>query len=293
MFQGRQQASAILGCAAVVTLLLLAVPAFGQAPDESAMAAARLLGEQGVTLYGQGDYAGATERLESAYAVVHVPTLGLWAGRALEKLGKLVEASQRYREVMLFAVTRRDPEVFRTAQADAKQAFDALAGRISQLSVELVGANAREVSLAIDGKAVPSALAGYALPVNPGTRTLEGRRGQQVVSQVVTLREGEKRAIKLIFVAESALIAEAPTPKQVAAQQDTSAGGDDAALTGAEAGEDDTSPGKPLTKQWWFWTGVGAVVVGGTAVALAVALGGGDGGTAPLLVGSAGPATGP
>lgn len=134
--------------------------------------------------------------------MVHVPTLGLWAGRALEKIGKLVEASQRYREVMLFAVTSRDPEVFRTAQADAKQANDALAGRISQRTVELVGATAREASLTIDGKAVPSALAGYALPVNPGTRKLEGRRGRQVVSQVVTLREGEKRAVTLTFVAE-------------------------------------------------------------------------------------------
>jgi hypothetical protein len=277
-------------------LLLLAMPAFGQAPDESALAAARLMGQQGVALYGQGDYAGASERLESAYSVVHVPTLGLWAGRALEKLGKLVEASQRYREVLLFAVTPRDPEVFRTAQADAQQAFDALAGRIAQLSIELVGATAREVSFAIDGKAVPSALTAYALPVNPGTRKLEARRGQQVVSQAVTLREGEKRTVTLTFVAESAaptVAAAAPTPKQVAAQQHTSADGDDAALTAAEAGEDDARPSKPLTKQWWFWTGLGGVVLGGTAVALALALGGGDGGTAPPLAGSAGQATGP
>ena len=197
---------------------------------------------------------------------------------------------------MLFTITPRDPEVFRAAQADAKQAFDALAGRISQLSVELVGATAHEVSLAIDGKAVPSALSGYALPVNPGTRKLEGRRGQEAVSQLVTLREGEKRTVTLTFVAQPAapsVAASAPTPKQVAAQQNTSTDGDDAALTAAEAGEDGARPGKPLTKQWWFWTSIGGVVVGGTAVALALALGGGDGGTAPLLAGSAGPATGP
>jgi hypothetical protein len=56
----------------------------------------------------------------------------------------------------------------------------------------------------------------------------------------------------------------------------------------SEAPRDEGTARKPITKQWWFWTGLGAVVVVGTAVALAVALGGGGGGQAPLYQGSAG-----
>jgi tetratricopeptide (TPR) repeat protein len=42
----------------------------------------------------------------------------------------------------------------------------------------------------------------------------------------------------------------------------------DVALTSADA-HDQAS--KPLMKQWWFWTGIGVVVVGGVVAAVAVA----------------------
>jgi tetratricopeptide (TPR) repeat protein len=79
-----------------------------------------------------------------------------------------------------------------------------------------------------------------------------------------------------------------PTPRETAAQ----AAADDAQPpTGLEGS--DASASKPVTKQWWFWTGIGAVVVGGTAVALAVALGGDDAGREPFYEGNGGSLQGP
>ena len=78
----------------------------------------------------------------------------------------------------------------------------------------------------------------------------------------------------------------APTPEQTAAQAPAAAPRDDAALGGEPA------QSKPVTQQWWFCTGLGAVVVGGTAVALAVALGG-DAGREPYYEGNGGSLPGP
>ncbi len=84
--------------------------------------------------------------------------------------------------------------------------------------------------------------------------------------------------------------ASAPSPTTVAAS--ASSAPNDAALTHPEP-QDETPPGKPVTKQWWFWTGLGAVVVGGAAVALAVALGGGSAGQPAPFQGSARAVRGP
>jgi len=194
----------------LVGLWLLTGAARAQAPDESTLAAARQLGQDGVGLYERGEYAAASAKFERAFAVVKVPTLGLWAGRAFEKLGMLVEASQRYREVTLIALAATDPQVLRTAQTDAQTAYDALAQRIPQLTLDVTGATPSEVSVTIDGKAVQSALLGAALPLNAGAHTVEGRRGQQVVGETLTLSEGERRTYALSFEA-------VPTPAAVAA----------------------------------------------------------------------------
>jgi hypothetical protein len=202
------------GCSPVLTVLvgmwLLTGAARAQAPDESTLAAARQLGQDGVGLYERGEYAAASAKFERAFAVVKVPTLGLWAGRALEKLGMLVEASQRYREVTLIALAPTDPQVLRTAQADAQTAYDALVQRIPQLTLDVSGAAPGEVSVTIDGKAVQSALLGAGLPVNVGAHKVEGRRGQQVVGETLSLSEGERRTYALSFEA-------VPTPAAVAA----------------------------------------------------------------------------
>jgi tetratricopeptide (TPR) repeat protein len=77
-----------------------------------------------------------------------------------------------------------------------------------------------------------------------------------------------------------------PSPEQTAQR---------AAPAGTElaAPQTEAAASKPVTKQWWFWTGIGAVVLGGTAVALAVALGGDDAGHAPYYEGNGGSLQGP
>jgi tetratricopeptide (TPR) repeat protein len=74
--------------------------------------------------------------------------------------------------------------------------------------------------------------------------------------------------------AEREAAATAPTPQQTARASSTAEQTrNDVALTDAQPHEE-AAPGKPITKQWWFWTGVGGVVVVGVVAAIALSSGG-------------------
>lgn len=253
---------AILCFSLVLSIWLVTTAGHAQAPDESSLAAARQLGRDGVALYEQGDFGAASEKLERAYAVVKVQTLGLWSGNALEKLGKLVEASQRYREVALLELKAGAPAVLRSAQAEAKSAYDALSPRIPQLTIEIAGATATDVSVTVDGKPVPSALVGAALPVNPGMRQIEGRRGEEVVGESLTLTEGERRSYTLVFGASAIAAAPLPSPAEVAAS----------ASAAPDQGESRASDGGESILPWVVVGAGGAMAVTGV-VFVALALG--------------------
>jgi tetratricopeptide (TPR) repeat protein len=89
----------------------------------------------------------------------------------------------------------------------------------------------------------------------------------------------------------SAPVAAVPTPSETAAQAQPAP--HEAPTSDVAFDEPDEAGGEPVTKKGWFWTGVGAVVLGGTAVALAVALGGEEAGQEPLYEGNGGSLRGP
>lgn len=183
----------------VAWLLVCAGSVLAQERDVRAVSAARQLGQDGVALYESGKYAQALDKLERAYAVVKVPTLGLWSARALDKLGKLVEASERYREVTLAKLESDASQVLRDAQTDAQREYESLAARVPQLTVVIEGATVAEVRVSIDEKTLSSALVGVAVPVNPGAHELQARRGEEVVTAKVTLHERDRREARLVF----------------------------------------------------------------------------------------------
>jgi hypothetical protein len=186
-------------------------PVLAQSASESE--AARRLGQEGIERYQQGQYPDAVERLERAYRVAGVPTLGLWSARALEKSGRLVEASERYREVLRIALKPGDPEVFAQAQREAGSERDKLQPRIPRVTIEVQGAQPQEVSLTIDGATISNALIGVPVSVNPGTRTIEARARGRLVAQQVGVAEGESVPAVLDF-AETSPVAAAEAPAE-------------------------------------------------------------------------------
>ncbi len=180
--------------------LLLASPgAFAQQPvDAATKSAARTVAEEALKLYDKGDYAGAYEKANRANDLVHAPTMGLLTGRCLEKLGRLVEASEKYLEAARATLEPNASPAQKSAQTEADKARTALLPRIP--SVELIldppAPNAR---VTLDGKHVPPAMVGIKRPIDPGAHTVAVARGSESATQDFTLKEAE--AVRVVLKA--------------------------------------------------------------------------------------------
>jgi hypothetical protein len=196
----------------VLATLLTARPA--SAVDEGTRAALRELGTEGVQAYQAGDYEAARQKLEEAFSIMRTAPLGLWSARALEKLGLLVQASERY-----LAAERSplDPEGDQQAQLDARSTAakerEALQPRIPHLKVTIAGAKPGDVTLVVAGKEVPAALVGKSLLVNPGRVEVTARRGEEEVSGSEDIAEGETKEL-VLTLSDAAPAAGTPAEEQ-------------------------------------------------------------------------------
>lgn len=186
-------------CLTLGLALSFAAPAHAQEVDAASRAAARDLGYAGVNAYQAGDYTTASAKLEKAYAVLKAPSLGLWSARALAKIGKLVEAAERYVDVSRLQTSGGDVAVHEQAKKDAASEHAALVPRIPKLQVRVTGVEEREVAVTIDGVTLANALIGEHSPVNPGTHNVVGKRGDETVEERVSIAAGSEQSIELKF----------------------------------------------------------------------------------------------
>jgi hypothetical protein len=174
--------------------LALAPEALAQPADSASRKAARVMAEEGLSLFDQKDYAAALERFDKADALMAVPTVDLFAARCLVQLGRLVEASARYLEVINASLDEDSPPAFKTAQSEAQQERAALLPRLAALAVTIEG-GAEEATVLLDGKEMDPARLSETRPVDPGTHRVEGKRAGATVMEEVTLAEGETKTI--------------------------------------------------------------------------------------------------
>ena len=223
---GMWSVTARLLVAVCLCLPATVVAAAAPAPiDEASRAAAREIGYAGVEAYRAGDYVTANERLDRAFAILRVPSLGLWSARALVKLGKLIEAQERYLEVDRLPISVGDPVIQQQARADAHQESAELAPRIPRLIVRVEGAPAAEVTVTIDDVAVVPALLGESRPINPGRHLIVAVRGGARTALELTLGEAARETALLRLTSNPATEA-AVAPAAVAPAPIVAPGGD-------------------------------------------------------------------
>lgn len=168
-----------------------------QGPDSATRATARKLAIEGNKLFDQGDFAGALEKFNVADSLVPAPTLGLRAARCLVRLGRYVEASERYLEVTRMQLDRFANPTLRKAQADAVAEREKLLPRIPQLEIMLEGPRGDGVQISVDEKPLPTGIVGQKQPVDPGTHKVRAKRADTEVSTDVTLAEGAAESVVL------------------------------------------------------------------------------------------------
>jgi hypothetical protein len=188
------------GAAVLAAVTLSVTPAFAEPVDSATRASARLIAEEGMRLYDKGECAGAVEKLTRAHDMVRVPTLALYAGKCLEKLGRLVDASEQYLAATKDEIEAGAPATVKQAQVDAEKARATLAARIPTIEVTL-DASAAGATVALDGKTLPDAAIGVKRPIDPGHHVATFKRGEMTGSREFTVDEGDSGQVKLAFSA--------------------------------------------------------------------------------------------
>ena len=226
-----------LTASACVTFALLATPARAHAqriPGAENVAPARSLFERALAEIDARRYTPAVLLLEESYRLNPVPVALYNLALAHRALGHHHAAIEHFERYL----TQSGGDL-PAGRAEAVQ--NALAQLRAELATVRFDVAPTPFAVNVDGHdAVP---VDAALTLDPGAHTV-----------LVTARghTGERRELRLApserYVFQTTLRAE-PTPHPPA--------GDEA---------------RPITSRWWFWTAVGAVVVGGVAATLAVAL---------------------
>jgi hypothetical protein len=251
----------LVGASYVFMACLFASPARAQSADDVARSTARELATEGSELYRAGDYAGAYDRFQRAFEVVHVPTLGVWAARSLAKQGRLVQAGERYREVERLTLPPDAPDAHKQALTDAKTEREQLALRVPSIVVKLEGASVDELQIVLDDRAFPAALVGVKNLLDPGTHKVRAVRGEETAEQSFVLKEAETKTVILAFKTADA----APIPTQDSTPSQPPS-------TGAGVGQDEPPSGGNKTLGYVAIAAGGALLVGG-AVTGVIALG--------------------
>ncbi|HET7542881.1 MAG TPA: hypothetical protein VFK05_23575 [Polyangiaceae bacterium] len=162
-------------------------------PSAADRATARSLAGEGYQALQAKDYATAVDRFSRADALVHAPTLMIDWARSLAGLGKLVEAQERYEQIIREGVEPKAPKSWHRALTDAGAELVQLKPRLPWLTISVEGAPDAHVT--IDGVTVPQAAIGVRRAVNPGALSVrvvaKGFRSQE---RTIALMEGAEEA---------------------------------------------------------------------------------------------------
>lgn len=228
------------GVALGLALVIAGDATTARAQTEAELQRARELFGEGVELVEEERWAEAAERFRLVMEVRATGQVKYNLGIALERSGELAEASSLLREAA------DDAELDRRTRRDARRVLEAIEPRLAHLTVRVEGDAAAGATVTVDERELSPDQLGQPVAVDPGTRQVAARRGERTIdARSVTLGEGESEEVTL-------QVTSVPTPAETAA-----VGMEEEILPREEpAGAQDD-----LFGQWWFWAGVGGVVV--------------------------------
>jgi hypothetical protein len=177
-----------------------------QRADPHAKAKAQALLTDGSVLYERGDYAGALEKFNAAYAAYPSPKLMFNIGQADRDLSRPVEALEAF-ENFLAGAPDASPETI----ADARKSVAELQGKLGQIRIDCDRAGA-EVS--VDGKSVGLTPLPGLLWATPGRHQVTASRASAALAlENVDVSAGAVQTVTLRLHALASPVAAAPVPK--------------------------------------------------------------------------------
>lgn len=202
----------IRGAARFISLVTLVAAALAAAPVHAQSESADILFDQGRKLMAKKDYAGAARALEQSNKVDPAAGTLLNLAECYIKLGRNASAWSAYRDAASLA--SQNQETAREKYAEKKAAQ--LAPTLSTIKIVVpAAARVKGLSISRNGVAVPSALWGQSVPLDPGTVTVKANApGKQDWSTQATLTGNAQHLTLTIPALEDQ---PAPAPAKTAA----------------------------------------------------------------------------
>jgi len=183
---------------AFASTMAIASSAHAAEPSVADMAAARVLGTEGIKLANKGKCAEAVEKLEKAERFYHAPTTLGRLGECHVDLGKLVLGSEELRRVVREPLPDRPPKAFVEARARAEKVLNATQPRIAYMHLNVAAPSDVKPEATLDGDAISPAVIGTDYPVDPGDHVIKATApGYLETSKQFSMKEAEKKDISL------------------------------------------------------------------------------------------------
>jgi hypothetical protein len=190
------------GTVGVVALVLSVVGprSFARADEPNAenVAAARMLGTEGVKLAQSGDCNAAIPKLEAAEKLFHAPTTAEWLGECDIKVGKIVVGTELLSSLVHEVLPPNAPAAFAAAQRRAQDALPAALPKIARLKIHVDAPATAQLSVTVDGVRVPAVLLDAERPTDPGQHEVKAvAQGFLAATSPVTLAPGGSGSVAL------------------------------------------------------------------------------------------------
>jgi hypothetical protein len=162
-------------------------------PSSTEVAAARALFYEGVEASRREEWSVAEERFARAYEIVRQPQTLINLAGARAHLGRLIEASETYREFLRLASGEERAQW----SAEVEAALATIERRLATLVIEIEALEPAD-RLALDGEPLSRAVLGAAVPVDPGAHHVAVvRDGAEIAGRDVTVAEGARATIAI------------------------------------------------------------------------------------------------
>ncbi len=243
--------------ASVLAAALALTPslAFSQhaAPDAQARAAF----ERGIADVDAGRFANAVVAFEESYRLRPVAVVLYNLASTYTRMGRHQQAITTYERYLSEGGSRLPPDRVRSVR-------ERIAELRRELPVVVLRIRPAPFTLTVDGR--PQAVTGDELTLDPGSHLLVATAPSHAPQQrEVQLAPGGRVTWEAELTAERAPIAPTPTVTPTVARTPARV-----AVTPHPSQPDRPAPSAEpaITSRWWFWTGLGVVVTGGTLAAL-------------------------
>jgi tetratricopeptide (TPR) repeat protein len=193
-----------VGAALTVAGLLLAAPAARAQSTPSDPVAAQALFKSARELVDAGNYAAACPKFEASLALQASASTMLNIAKCHEHAGRIASAWDDYNRALTLNLETKGADRRKGLEDLAKKGVDALTPRLPKLRI-VVSTPANGLKVVRDGKEIPAAALGDALPADPGPHDLQvSAPGYRTETRSVSLEEGKTATAEFSLVADPA-----------------------------------------------------------------------------------------